>query len=64
MSAESRFRPRGYAPYGYGGLFSLVVRPNPHSPAPRHLYEAKARRWTSVWPELAVLPWDDGIPHR
>ncbi len=35
------------------------MRPNPRSPAPRHVYEAKAARWTSVWPELTVLPWQD-----
>jgi hypothetical protein len=41
-------RPRVYAPYGYADLLGLVVRPNPRSPAPRHVYEAKAARWTSV----------------
>jgi hypothetical protein len=39
-----------HAPYGYDDPFSLVVRPNPRSPAPRHLYEAKAQRWATVWP--------------
>ena len=53
-----------YASYGYDDLFGLVVRPNPRSPAPRPVYEAKAARWTSVWPELAVLPWDGGAPHQ
>jgi hypothetical protein len=57
-------RPRVYAPYGYDDLFGLVVRPNPRSPAPRHVYEAKAARWTSVWPELTVLPWDGGARHQ
>ena len=52
--------PRVYAPYDYDDLFQLVLRPNPHSPAPRHLYETKAKRWVEHWPELTVLPWDDG----
>ena len=47
-----------YAPHGYDDLFDLVVRPNPDSPAPRHLYEAKAQRWQRQWPELTVLPWE------
>jgi uncharacterized protein len=50
-------RPRLYAPYGVDDLLGLVVRPNPRSPAPREVYEAKAARWRSVWPELTVLPW-------
>ncbi|GAB3303468.1 nucleotidyltransferase family protein [Geodermatophilus aquaeductus] len=50
-------RPRLYAPYGVDDLLGLVVRPNPRSPAPRAVYEAKAARWRSVWPELTVLPW-------
>lgn len=48
-----------YAPHGYGDLFSLVVRPNRRL-APQHVYEAKTARWTRQWPELTVLPWDDG----
>jgi uncharacterized protein len=51
--------PRVYAPHGYDDLFSLVVRPNPRL-APRHVYEAKTARWQEQWPELTVLPWDDG----
>jgi hypothetical protein len=52
--------PRVHAPFGYDDLFGLVVRPNPASPAPRHLYEAKAERWRREWPELTVLPWESG----
>jgi uncharacterized protein len=52
--------PRVYAPYGYDDLFELVLRPNPHSPAPHHVYESKAKRWVEVWPDLTVLPWDGG----
>ena len=52
--------PQVYAPYGYDDLFAMVVRPNPRSPAPRHVYETKAARWLQHWPELTVLPWDEG----
>jgi uncharacterized protein len=48
-----------YAPYGLSDVFDLTVRPNPVL-APRHVYEAKAARWTSQWPELSVLPWPEG----
>ena len=51
--------PRVYAPYGFDDLFGMVVRPNPRSPAPRHVYEDKAERWLRHWPELTVLPWSD-----
>ncbi|MEX5719941.1 nucleotidyltransferase family protein [Geodermatophilus maliterrae] len=60
VTVDSAGRPRVYAPYGMGDLFDLVVRPNRRSPAPRHVYEAKAARWQSVWPELTVLSWDPG----
>ena len=50
--------PQVYAPYGFDDLFAMVVRPNPRSPAPRHVYEGKAWRWVEHWPELTVLPWD------
>lgn len=44
------------APYGLDDAFALRLRPNPRL-APRHVYEAKARRWKALWPELTVLPW-------
>jgi hypothetical protein len=50
--------PQVYAPYGFDDVFGMVVRPNPRSPAPRHVYEGKAERWLQHWPELTVLPWD------
>jgi hypothetical protein len=49
-------RWRVYAPHGLSDVFNLVVRPNP-ALAPRAVYEAKALRWRSQWPELSVLPW-------
>jgi hypothetical protein len=53
-------RPGGlrvYAPHGYDDLFAMVVRPNPRL-APRSVYEAKAARWLTEWPQLTVLPWN------
>ncbi|MEU4089013.1 nucleotidyltransferase family protein [Streptomyces aureus] len=47
---------RVYAPHGLSDMFNLVVRPNPVL-APREVYENKAARWKSEWPELTVLPW-------
>lgn len=47
-----------YAPYGLGDLFGLVLRPNTVL-APRHVYEAKALRWSSTWPRAVVLPWPE-----
>ncbi|SFW71998.1 nucleotidyltransferase family protein [Amycolatopsis australiensis] len=45
-----------HAPHGLGDLFAMIVRPNPVL-APREVYESKAARWRSRWPELTVLPW-------
>jgi hypothetical protein len=52
-------RPQVYAPHGYDDLFAMVVRPHRRL-APRHVYETKAARWQQQWPELTVLPWEDG----
>ena len=59
VRVEADGRPWVHAPYGYADLFELIVRPNRRQ-APRHVYEAKAARWRSVWPELTVLPWGKG----
>ncbi len=50
-----------HAPYGFDDLFGFVLRPNPVL-APREVYEAKADRWSGLWPRLVTLPWpeDDG----
>jgi uncharacterized protein len=53
---DANQRMRVYAPHGFADLFSLVLRPNPVL-APREVYETKAARWSSEWPELRVLPW-------
>jgi hypothetical protein len=47
---------RIYAPYGLADTYDLRLRPNPRL-APREVYETKARRWATLWPELTVLPW-------
>jgi hypothetical protein len=63
VDGDGRFRV--YAPHGFDDLFSLTVRPNRRL-APRHVYEAKTERWRQQWPELTVLPWEDGraaTPH-
>jgi uncharacterized protein len=49
-------RWRIYAPHGFADVFNLVVRPNPVL-APRHVYQAKTKRWHRQWPDLTVLPW-------
>jgi uncharacterized protein len=53
---EPAGRWRIYAPYGLSDVFNLVVRANPVL-APRHVYQAKTRRWRQQWPELTILPW-------
>lgn len=49
-----------HSTYGFADLFNLVLRPNPTTEAPRQVYEAKAERWTALWPELTKLPWPQG----
>ena len=49
-------RLRTYAPHGFADLYNLVLRPNPVR-ATQAVYEEKARRWRSLWPDLQVLPW-------
>jgi hypothetical protein len=56
VRADPGGRWRIYAPHGLSDVFNLVVRPNPVL-APRHVYEAKAKRWQRQWPALTVLPW-------
>ena len=49
-------RLRTYAPHGFADLYNLVLRPNTVR-ATQAVYEEKARRWLSLWPDLQVLPW-------
>lgn len=50
-----------YAPHGYVDLFARRVVPNSVL-APHEVYEAKARRWSTQWPTLEVLPWPTDMP--
>jgi hypothetical protein len=44
-----------YAPNGFSDIADMVVRPN-HTPNfSAANYEAKASRWKTLWPEIAVL---------
>ena len=45
-----------YAPHGFGDIAGLIVRPNPGPTFSAANYEAKARRWKTLWPELTVFP--------
>ena len=49
-----------WAPFGTDDLFNLVVRPNRVQITPE-IYDAKVSRWTTHWPSLVALPWEDGI---
>jgi hypothetical protein len=53
---ETGGRWRVYAPHGLSDVFNLVVRPNPLL-APQSVYESKAERWRSDWPELTIMEW-------
>ncbi|MCF1496355.1 nucleotidyltransferase family protein [Agrobacterium vitis] len=45
------------APYGLSDLLSAVVRPNKKQ-ITREIYEKKIDRWIKLWPELAIIGWD------
>jgi hypothetical protein len=47
-----------YAPSGFDDIAGLIVRPNPGPNFSAASYDAKARRWKKLWPELTVLPAD------
>jgi hypothetical protein len=47
-----------YAPDGFDDIANLIVRPNPGPNFSAANYEAKARRWKMLWPELTVLTAD------
>ena len=56
----TRVGPVVFAPFGLADLFGLVVRAN-RVQITREIYEGKVARWRRCWPDLTVLPWDDGI---
>ena len=47
-----------FAPNGFGDIAGMIVRPNPGPNFSAANYEAKARRWKLLWPELTVLAAD------
>jgi len=48
------------APFGLKDLFELTVRPNPRQITPQ-IYQNYRERWSTRWPELIYLPWNDGL---
>jgi uncharacterized protein len=48
---------RIYAPFGLNDLFGKVVRANKVQ-ITKAGYEQKVQRWSSVWNDLQVIPWD------
>jgi hypothetical protein len=58
-SVGVRYEDDGFAvcaPFGLADLFAMVARPN-KTLTTREVYEEKAARWASHWPQLRVLPW-------
>jgi len=51
-----------YAPNGYDDVAAMIVRPNPGANFSAVNYEAKAKRWKAMWPEITVLP-ADAVPY-
>ena len=45
-----------YAPFGLNDLFGMVVRAN-KAQVTEEIYIQKARKWSSKWPSLTVMPW-------
>ena len=45
-----------HAPFGTDDLWALIVRPN-KTLVTRQVYEAKAARWSAIWPRLTIIPW-------
>ena len=45
-----------YAPYDLDDLFTMVVRPNKLM-ITREIFENKAKKWKSKWPNLKIVPW-------
>jgi hypothetical protein len=47
-----------YAPNGFDDVAAMIVRPNPGPNFSAANYAAKAARWKTLWPEIAVLSAD------
>ena len=52
-----------FAPFGLSDIFGMIIRPNYALPN-RVTHERKAIRAKSVWPELTIVPWDEGSTVR
>ena len=48
---------RVYAPFGLNDLFGKVVRAN-KAQITKEIYEKKAAKWLSKWPDLNIIPWE------
>jgi uncharacterized protein len=46
-----------YAPCGLSDLLAPRVRANKKQ-IPREIYERKIARWSTLWPDLQIIPWD------
>ncbi|MCA1501618.1 nucleotidyltransferase family protein [Bradyrhizobium sp. NBAIM14] len=44
-----------YAPRGFDDIAALIARPNPGPNFSAANYEAKAKRWKALWPEITVI---------
>src|SRR5450432_1147592 len=53
-----------YAPNGFDDIAGMIVRPNPGPSFSAANYDAKARRWKGLWPEITVLPADAATAPR
>ena len=45
-----------FAPYGLNDLWGMIIRPNKLKITEK-IYLDKVERWTSLWPNLNVIPW-------
>lgn len=46
-----------YAPFGLDDLLVMVVKANKKI-ITKNIYIDKVKRWTKIWPNLKVVPWD------
>jgi hypothetical protein len=65
LCAQVGIRRRGsaydiYAPNGFDDVEQMIVRPNPTPNFRSARYSEKAARWKSFWPELTILPAENG----
>jgi hypothetical protein len=47
-----------YAPYGLNDLFGKIVRANKLQ-ITKEIYDKKVQRWSGIWTDLKVIPWDE-----